>query len=194
MPTPDGQDDEDDLRAAVLDGSSGAWRTLFDRHFGPLYGFVLARAGRNRVWAEDVVQETWLIAAKDLHRFAPERGSFFSWLCGIAENQLRNTRRRESRRRTVEFPEGEKSPAQGVDAGERRGTQEGIALTFATLPGRYQEVLRAKYEDQLPTAQIAAQWGATPKSVESLLARAREAFRTVYRQLCGEEENERGMP
>ncbi len=190
MPTPKQQDEERELRAAVLDGSAAAWRTLFDRHFGPLYAFVLTRVGRDRAWAEDITQETWLLAARDLRRFRPELASFGAWLYGIAENQLRNERRRQSRRRS-----------DGLDGNETEGTdnavgshdlREGIAVTFAALPARYQDVLRAKYEDQLPTAEIAAQWGATNKSVESLLGRARAAFRDLYRQLCGETDDDRG--
>lgn len=190
MPTPEQQEEERELRAAVLDGSAVAWRTLFDRHFGPLYGFVLGRVGRDRAWAEDVTQETWLLAARDLRRFQPEQGSFAAWLRGIAENQLRNDRRRAARRRTGELSGDE--PDEAVAASAAHDLREGISVTFAALPARYQEVLRAKYEERLPTAEIAARLGASDKSVESLLARARAAFREFYRQLCGEVDDEGG--
>jgi DNA-directed RNA polymerase specialized sigma24 family protein len=85
----------------------------------------------------------------------------------------------------------------GQEADDARTIQtfelrEGIAVTFAALPENYQNVLRAKYEDQLPIADIAAEWGATSKSVESLLGRARAAFCEMYRRLCGETEDDRG--
>jgi RNA polymerase sigma-70 factor (ECF subfamily) len=48
------------------------------------------------------------------------------------------------------------------------------------LPGRYEAVLRAKYLDQQSVAQIAESWRETPKAIESLLTRAREAFRAAY--------------
>ena len=41
-------------------------------------------------------------------------------------------------------------------------------------------VLRAKYLDGRSMAEIAAAWGETPKAVESLLTRARQAFREAY--------------
>jgi RNA polymerase sigma-70 factor (ECF subfamily) len=189
MPTPEQQDEERELRAAVLDGSAAAWRTLFDRHFGPLYGYVLRRAGRDRAWAEDVTQETWLLAARDLRRFQPAQATFAAWLRGIAENQLRNQRRREARRRSEGLDGNESGDGAELRAHDLR---EGIAVTFAALPENYQNVLRAKYEDQLPIAEIAAEWGATSKSIESLLGRARAAFREMYRRLCGETEDDRG--
>ncbi len=47
-------------------------------------------------------------------------------------------------------------------------------------PERYEAVLRAKYLDQQSVAAIAETWNETPKAVESLLTRAREAFRQAY--------------
>ena len=41
-------------------------------------------------------------------------------------------------------------------------------------------MLRAKYLDGRPVDAIAADAGASPKAVESLLTRARQAFRQAY--------------
>lgn len=183
MTTAETQREEAELRAAVLDGNAWAWRTLFDRHFGPLYAYVLARSGRDRMWAEDVVQETWLKAARAVGDFDPARGGFDGWLKGIAENQLRNQRRRETLRRMAPLPSS--AAAKAIPGDELK---DGVALTFAAIAPHYQAVLRAKYEDQLPVAEIAAQWGATPKSVESLLSRARASFREAFRRLCDDED------
>jgi RNA polymerase sigma-70 factor (ECF subfamily) len=58
-----------------------------------------------------------------------------------------------------------------------------IAETLAGLPERYEAVLRAKYLDELSVAQIADNWKETPKAIESLLTRARMAFRDAYQPL-----------
>jgi len=185
MPDVDTHSDEAELRAAVLEGNAWAWRTLFDRHFGALYVYVLARSGRDRMWAEDVVQEIWLKAALGMGDFDPARGGFEGWLRGIAENQLRNQRRRESLRRAAPLSTAAEATV-ATNAAEHVELRDGVALTFAAIAPHYQAVLRAKYEERLPTAEIAAQWGTTPKSVESLLGRARAAFRDAFRRLCGE--------
>jgi RNA polymerase sigma-70 factor (ECF subfamily) len=57
---------------------------------------------------------------------------------------------------------------------------ERVAEALAGLPDRYEQVLRAKYLDRLTVDQIAAGWGETPKAIESLLTRARQAFREAY--------------
>jgi RNA polymerase sigma-70 factor (ECF subfamily) len=67
--------------------------------------------------------------------------------------------------------------AQGV----RREEAEQVARVLAELPEHYEAVLRAKYLDGASMADIAHERGESVKAVESLLSRAREAFRQAYR-------------
>ncbi len=55
-----------------------------------------------------------------------------------------------------------------------------IAATLGAIAERQEAVLRAKYLDGLSVAEIAAQWNETPKAIESLLNRARQAFRELF--------------
>ena len=58
-------------------------------------------------------------------------------------------------------------------------------LVIADIPGamveHYEAVLRAKYLDGASVADIARSRGESVKATESLLTRAREAFRAVFR-------------
>ncbi len=76
-----------------------------------------------------------------------------------------------------------------ADAGSLRRSgeekEEQIAAVLDALSDRHEAVLRAKYLDGLSVAEIAASWSATPKAVESLLSRAREAFRDLYEKMRG---------
>src|SRR5690348_7540797 len=87
---------ERELRRAVLAGEEFAWRTLYDAAFAELYAYVLWRSGGLRERADEVTQETWLIAVRRLRSFDPSAGSFAAWLRGIAVNVLRNHFRRET--------------------------------------------------------------------------------------------------
>jgi RNA polymerase sigma-70 factor (ECF subfamily) len=62
----------------------------------------------------------------------------------------------------------------------RRERAERIAAALADLPEHYEAVLRAKYLEGASVAQIAEASGQTSKAVESLLTRARQAFREKY--------------
>ena len=44
---------------------------------------VAARMLRSRTSAEDVVQDTWVVALRRLPRYDPERGLLSTWLCSI---------------------------------------------------------------------------------------------------------------
>ena len=62
---------------------------------------------------------------------------------------------------------------------------EQVARALAALPDRYEAVLRAKYLDLDSVERISAKWDESPKAIESLLTRARQAFRTAYVQHAG---------
>jgi RNA polymerase sigma-70 factor, ECF subfamily len=170
------------LRAAVLAGSEDAWRTWYEETYDPLYGYVKWRCGGRRDWADEIVQETWLVAVRRVRRFDPNKGGFLVWMRGIAANVLRNDLRR--RRRAPKFQQ----PADGQlgKAGEVSSPiddwhrEQQIAAALDALAEREEAVLRAKYLDGMSVAEIASERGETPKAVESLLSRARRAFREVY--------------
>lgn len=166
---------ERELRRAVLAGEEFAWRTLYDESFAGLYAYVLWRCGGWRDRADEVTQETWLTAVRRLRAFDPSAGSFASWLRGIAANVLRNHFRRAKRR--MQPLEGEPLAKE-----EPREQSERIAEVLAALPEHYEAVLRMKYLDGRSVADIAAERGESPKAIESLLTRAREAFRQAYVQ------------
>ena len=91
MPTMFEQDDLD-LRERTLRGDRAAAETLFERHMESLYEFVHYRVGGDRQLAENVVQETLLVAFQKLGDFEG-RSSLHTWLCGIAKNKIRALRR-----------------------------------------------------------------------------------------------------
>lgn len=170
------------LRAAVLAGDERAWQALYDESFDALHAYVHWRCGGDRYRAEEIVQETWLTAVRRIGSFEPVRGSFAGWLRGIAANVLRNHFRcRVERNGRIEELDREPIARESADVElERRDRAERIARALAALPDRYEAVLRAKYFDGQSMADIAAAWDQTPKAIESLLTRARLAFREEY--------------
>jgi RNA polymerase sigma-70 factor (ECF subfamily) len=179
MPTQDRLWRERGLRDAVLAGDERAWQTWYEESFAGLYAYVHWRCGGLREAAEDIVQQTWLTAVRRIRRFQPEQGCFSSWLRGIAANLLRKHFYRD-RTRSFQASSQTDCPAPEDRSLEVREQAEAIARALAALPERYEAVLRAKYFDQQSVEEIASLWNETPKAVESLLSRARQAFREVY--------------
>jgi RNA polymerase sigma-70 factor (ECF subfamily) len=190
MPSGDRRWREHGLRSAVLAGEEAVWRTWYDETFPGLYAFVRWRCAGLRDWTDDVVQETWLTAVRRIRAFDPEQGSFADWLRGIAANLVRNQLRKGrpilslNGKPAALKPEAQARLAKSApDELLNRDQAEHIAHALSCLPERYEAALRAKYLDQQSVAEMAAAWNETPKAIESLLTRAREAFRQEYQRL-----------
>ena len=182
MSSNDRAEQERVLRRAVLAGDQRAWQAWYDQSYEPLYRYVHWRSGGLEDLAEEVVQETWLVAVRRVRRFDPGRSSFLAWLRGIAANVLRNRLRSHARtyRRRKHLPDEVPSRESAETELARQEQAERIAHALADLPEHYEAALRAKYLEGASVAQIAEVSGQTAKAVESLLSRARQAFREKY--------------
>jgi RNA polymerase sigma-70 factor (ECF subfamily) len=171
---------ERSLRQAVLAGSESAWQTWYDESFAALDAYVLWRCGGLRDLADDMLQETWLTAVRRVRDFDPERSNFSGWLRGIAVNVMRNSLRRRSLRFSLSLS-GDVASEGSDDESRERG--ERIAQALANLPEHYEGLLRMKYLEEKSVDAIAAESNESSKAVESMLTRARTAFRAAYGEL-----------
>lgn len=177
------------LRQAVLAGDETAWRAWCLESFDELDRYVLWRCGGRRDRADDIVQEAWLTAVRSIRRFDPSRASFLAWLRGIAANVRRNHARREKRNASRQFSSnGQVISHESASAAPEDDRAEAIATVLDALSDRQEAVLRAKYFDGLTVEGIANAWNETPKAIESLLTRAREAFRERFQRLTNAED------
>ena len=81
------------IRDSILAGNREEAEAFLARHLDALYEFVHYRVGGDRGLAEDVVQDTLIVALERLRAF-DGRSSLHTWLCGIAKNKLRSGRRK----------------------------------------------------------------------------------------------------
>jgi RNA polymerase sigma-70 factor (ECF subfamily) len=185
-------------RARALAGDPDAVRALTDRALPALYRFCLYRVGRDVHLCEEVVQDTLVHALRDLHRYDPGRADnqIMPWLTGLARNAIQRALNRhrstvpldalwaradEELRAAYERLESE--PVAG-DLLERAETCELVNATMAQLPPHYRDALEAKYLDGRSMRDLASARQTTEKAVESLLSRARAAFRVTFRTLA----------
>jgi RNA polymerase sigma-70 factor (ECF subfamily) len=169
------------LRAAALAGDRQAWRALFESAFETVQGYSRWRCGGHPDLTDDVIQEAWLVAASRLRAFDPARSRFAAWVCGIAANVARGLVRKRGRvhtrvRSLVAVPEPIGPDAHPAHDPER------VAVALAELSDRHELALRMKYFDQMSVAEMANATGESLKAVESLLTRARQAFRDAYQR------------
>lgn len=164
---------EDELIARARDGDPDAWRELYESLTGRLLVWLRARPSGDVLAApDDLVAETWLVAARSIADFEGDRDAFAGWLFGIARNNARAARRRTSRRAT--------SPVEPADLGNvvplRRhlaapGTAEHVTgadwtrRVLAELPEREREVLTCTEVAGLSNQQTAVALGISATAV-----------------------------
>lgn len=86
-----------DLAQGLAGGDPVAWQSLYDEHAPAVWRFVARLLGPQRSEIADVVQETFLAAARGAKQFDPARGSLWLWLCGIARRQVALYYRKQGR-------------------------------------------------------------------------------------------------
>jgi len=184
-----------DLARRMAAGDEVAFDELFDRSFPALYRFAMARMNRDADGAEEVVQAALVKATSKIATFRGE-ASLLTWLCTFCRHEISSFYERAGRGRPTtelveEVPEIkaalESLPAlAGDDPGtslQRKEIARLVHVTLDRLPGRYADALEWKYIEGLPVREIAARLALTPKAAESLLTRAREAFRDGFSAL-----------
>lgn len=151
-----------------------AFREVYDRTMPAVYRYLFRHCGGIRSVAEDLTQETFLVAVRaagnDVEVTLP-------WLIGVARNKLLEHWRRERREagrlaRRAAFEHGD------VDG---PGPATEVVEALGHLPPLHRIALTLRYLDDLPVNEVASAIGKSLHATESILARARASFKKHYR-------------
>jgi RNA polymerase sigma-70 factor (ECF subfamily) len=180
---------ERELVRRMLGGDEGAFDEFFADYFPRLFRFAVLRL-RDSDAAEDIVQASLMAAMRHLGSWRGE-ASLFTWLCTICRREIAAWQKRTSRRVIVSIEDDDPgvraaldSIGAAADAADARlaraDTGRIVQLALDHLPPRYSRVLEWKYLEELSVDDIAGRLQCTPKAAESLLTRARDAFRDAF--------------
>ncbi len=184
-----------ELTHRMLAGEEAAFETFFEGSFPPLYRFSLSRL-RNGDLAREVAQTAICNAITNLRKYRGD-APLSAWLFTICRNEISAHFRRRSRRpEPVELLE--ESPAirqamealtTGSDGPDRALHRKELAAQIHgildALPPRYGQVLEWKYIEGLSVREMASRLELGPKAAESLLTRARVAFKEAFLSMTG---------
>ena len=180
--------DEQELLTRMQAGDQRAFGQFFDAYASRLAAFAARRSPLDASALEDVVQQTLINAMRNLSQFRGD-ATVFTWLCQICRNLLADARRKAARQPEVAsldaMVEAEPSaiPVQLLDYRDpldecaADSTRSAVRRSVNALPPRYARILELRYGDDLGVAEIAAILGLSESAAQSLLARARSAFR-----------------
>jgi RNA polymerase sigma-70 factor (ECF subfamily) len=176
-------------------GDEAAFDEFSDHYIPALYRFAASRLGTERELARDIVSTT---VCKVIEKLGSYRGDapFFTWLCACCRNEIAGHYRKVEGRKSVAIELAYEIPlAAGSTLASRAPEPDRVLLdaesvnlvhrTLDLLSPRHAAALQWKYLDSLSVHEIAQRLALGLKATESVLARARDAFREAYTQLTG---------
>jgi RNA polymerase sigma-70 factor (ECF subfamily) len=180
----------------LLAGDEAAFESFFADYFPRLYRFARVRLSGNDDAAEDVVQA---VLVKAVEKLATYRGdaALFTWLCTLCRHEIAAWLERAGKTSEIPLVEDHPDIRAAVEALaaftsddpelalRRTELSRLVQLTLDHLPARYGDVLEWKYIQELSVDEIAERLGIGYKAAESLLTRARRAFREGFAILEG---------
>jgi RNA polymerase sigma-70 factor, ECF subfamily len=186
MPTNDAE-----LARRLRAGEESAFDSFFAEYFPRVYRFARVRLGGDEDAAEEVAQTTLIKALAKIGTYRGE-AALFTWLCSFCRHEIDRWYSRAGRSAAVSLSDDSPETRAVLDAisalsGEdpeeeyrRSELSRLVHVTLDHLPGRYGEALLWKYVESRSVEEIASRLGLGYKAAESLLTRARQAFRESF--------------
>ena len=182
------------LAAQVAQGDASAFDTFFKEYFPRLFRFALGRVDNDPALAEEVVQRTMCIVVRKMGTYRGE-ALLFTWLCQICRNEMSAVYRQRGDELREYLPIEDHPAVQAAlesmggddfspeTAQTQKEIGEFVRSTLQHLPGRYAQALEMKYVNGNSVNEIAIELGLSEKAAESLLTRARKAFKEGFNTL-----------
>jgi RNA polymerase sigma-70 factor (ECF subfamily) len=173
---------DEELMLGYAGGDAGAFETLYARHRGALFRFVL-RSVKSQGEADEIFQDVWMRVIEARARYAPH-AKFSTWLYTIAHHRLVDHWR--ARGLALVSLDDEDNAALQPVAGpgaepqrnvEARQTLERLAAALAAMPPAQREAFLLHHEGGLGIAEIAAATGSAEEAAKSRLRYAMQKLK-----------------
>jgi len=174
--------EDNELISRILRGEdvNRCFAELVEKYRTVVYTVLLRMTGDRRD-AEDLLQETWIVAFRRLGRFDPERAKLSTYLCAIAIGLCRHlwrTRKRVARGEACERRCCLRFNPGPEEAHERVVWHERLWKVLDGLPRLWQALLVLHVQEGWSYPQLAAAFGFTVRHAEYETHKALEAARS----------------
>lgn len=183
------------LAKRLLDGDRVSFDVFFNSYFPRLYRFALVRLGYDHDLADETAQAVLCQALSKLSTYRGE-APLFAWLCTFCRYEISKQRKARARAQG-DTPLTEDDPSVRAalesllsvssDDPDVAVYQEELSrlvkVALDHLPALYADSLESKYVHGLSVSEIGDRIGKSAKATESILTRARVAFRECFRSL-----------
>lgn len=184
------QDQSLTLIDRCLHGEETAYVALYNLYAGAIYRLTMGLL-QHREDAEEVLQDSFEYAFRNLGKYDPSKAAFKTWLYQIAVSRCRNKRRRKwlptfsiNDMNQVELTDSKTPTPDDVVQLSERQRQVWQALTELSPKLRETAVLR--YYDGLTYVEIGAILGISAKTAESRMRLAHKALHSLLDGVFGD--------
>jgi len=172
----------DQMVENVLSGKKGAATIFYKKYVAKIRRYLIAKLPLEEV--EEVLQDTFLSAFDSLALYRG-KSSVSTWLIAIARHEVADFYRKSYVRKAVlsTSPLFESMVSELFSpefALEKAKIEKRFFSTYRALSKQYQDVLSYRYELSMSVREIAVRMDLSLKATESLLFRARLAFKESY--------------
>lgn len=186
-----------DLARGVSNGDEEALKSLYDVYADLLFAYIkhlLSEAPR--VAVEDIWQETLLSTIRGMSSFRGD-SRLFTWMCGIAKRKVADYRRQRKTSINLNCSTAMNNLGYLIDKDVlpedyvlQQATRRHVVEVLGSIRPKYQKILIQRYINGSSVEEIAKSIGKSYKATESLLSRARQAFKSSFIKLSKEERDE----
>ncbi len=185
-------EEDRNLAKRLMSGDEKAFDAFFHQYYPRIYRFCQRRLSVTD--AEDVALETMRQAMRRIETYRGE-AMLITWLYQVARSQVSAFYKRESQHQhlvLIDDDEQVQAEVASMAAGleqmpellrDEEQRQHLIHFMLDSLPGDYGQVLQWKYIEGFSVDEIADKLATTPTAIQSMLARARGAFRKTYEEI-----------
>jgi RNA polymerase sigma-70 factor, ECF subfamily len=176
------------LIESFLAGDDASFELLINRYLKMVYNFLYRLTGGDGDLANDLTQETFLKAWKNIKQFDLEK-SFKTWIFTIAKNSARDFWKKK---KTLPFKLFENSEGYNKldEVAEDRAlpdeilarveSAEELERKLKLLPKKYETLLLLRYKDDLSLSEIADVLNLPYNTVKSRHQRALAALKEIF--------------
>jgi RNA polymerase sigma-70 factor (ECF subfamily) len=173
---------DEELMLAYRDGNLGAFETLYRRHKGALFRYLLRQCRDNAV-AEELFQDVWLNLIRARAGYIVS-SRFTTYLYRLAHNRLIDHYRRQVPAALVSYDEGDDSPELPASresephvSYETRAQLARVLEVLAALPAAQREAFVLQQETGMSIEEIAEATGVSRETAKSRLRYAMNKLR-----------------